>query len=381
MRECSVCGREFERYESLNPIYISKVQEQGRKSKPELLNPLEYSCPYCYAVDRDRMMVLFLKKLREFYLNRAPLIKVLEIAPSDAIKKYLYTNWGESLLYTADLYMDKVDYKVDIQKMDCINDEAFDIIVCSHVLEHIRDDRMAMKELHRVLNRSGVGIIIVPLNLYQEKTDEEWGLTPEENWKRFGQGDHVRSYNKQDFVRRLKDSGFGVHELDASYFSKEEFYQNALIDTSTLYLVYKDFELYSERDKVIKSFGKVHNIFWHNIKENVKGEANYWIDKCKIENGCLNIWGWAYFTSADSQKTRMKILLKDDKEKKFYGSDLIARDDIQNVFGDAEKNYLYSGVDVSVELNAFNCVFLKAELLLFNENSICEIPLNIEVDS
>jgi SAM-dependent methyltransferase len=51
---------------------------------------------------------------------------------------------------TADLFMEGVDHKVDIQHLP-FKDEIYDVIFASHVLEHIRDDRQAISEIRRVL--------------------------------------------------------------------------------------------------------------------------------------------------------------------------------------------------------------------------------------
>ncbi len=40
---------------------------------------------------------------------------------------------------------------------------TFDVILCSHVLEHVLDDGKAMRELYRVLKPGGWGIIQVPI--------------------------------------------------------------------------------------------------------------------------------------------------------------------------------------------------------------------------
>ena len=53
-------------------------------------------------------------------------------------------------LISVDLYSPIVDVKADICELP-FNDEAFDVIFCNHVLEHIVDDRKAMQELYRVM--------------------------------------------------------------------------------------------------------------------------------------------------------------------------------------------------------------------------------------
>ena len=83
-------------------------------------------------------------------------------------------------------------------------DNYFDVIICNHVLEHITDDRKAIKELYRVLNSSGIAILNVPikksLNMTMEKAEYN---TPELREKYYGQADHVRFYGN-DYIQRLE---------------------------------------------------------------------------------------------------------------------------------------------------------------------------------
>ena len=64
MRKCAVCGKEFDKYVPIDRKYIDLPKQYGRtrETRSELLNREEYSCPYCYTPDRDRMIVLFLKR-------------------------------------------------------------------------------------------------------------------------------------------------------------------------------------------------------------------------------------------------------------------------------------------------------------------------------
>lgn len=93
-------------------------------------------------------------------------------------------------------------------------DERFDLIICSHVLEHIPNDRIAIRELFRVLKPRGTAILQVPISTTLEQTIEDPSLTdPRERALRFGQNDHVRIYGA-DFPTRLRDGGFSVYKFD-----------------------------------------------------------------------------------------------------------------------------------------------------------------------
>ncbi len=355
MRKCAVCRTLFEAFDPIEQKYIDLPIKHGRveQIRPELLNKDEYSCPYCYSADRDRMIIMFINMLHQKVKAG---IDFLEIAPSGALQRYLYKYWGESNLYTADLYMDDVDYSIDIQDMKSLGDRRFDFIVCSHVLEHVQDDRKAMRELNRVLAHNGLGIIIVPMDLNRTKTDEAWGLSKEENIRRFGQEDHVRCYCKEDFILRLKESGFGVWELDKSFFTEQDFNDNALTDTSALYLVYKNKDQYLNRNQIICQFNEIYQ-YKHQHYVTPSGECNYWIDVCDVYKDSLRIWGWFYINELNSKETRFKVMLLGESKKYVWGFKARRREDIQEKFGGAEHNYLFSGIDFLMPISEFDEIY------------------------
>ena len=88
--------------------------------------------------------------------------------------------------------------------------EPVDVVLCSHVLEHIPDDRQAMRELRRVLKPDGWALLQVPIDRKRAVTFEDPSVTdPAERARLFGQHDHVRWYG-QDYPARLRECGFDV---------------------------------------------------------------------------------------------------------------------------------------------------------------------------
>jgi len=86
--------------------------------------------------------------------------------------------------------------------------EYFDVIICNDVLEHVQNDKLAMREFFRVLKSNGWAILLVPV--YNGKTSEDPTITdPAQRLVYFGQSDHVRKYG-QDYVERLQEAGFNV---------------------------------------------------------------------------------------------------------------------------------------------------------------------------
>lgn len=233
---CNVCGKEV--YYLPLPAYYEqqRLKYGGKKTVPETLNCQKYICPECEAVDRDRMIIGYMQKSGVLQAGK----KVLQLAPAKSIDAYIRKYLQSDTYDTADLFMEGVTYQSDIQNMVEIVDETYDLWICSHVLEHVADDKKALRELWRILKPDGCGILLVPLDLAREETDEEWGCSEAENWRRFGQGDHVRAYAKKDFIARVKECGFDLECIGKEYFGDVFFKNCGLTDTSTLYIVRKN---------------------------------------------------------------------------------------------------------------------------------------------
>lgn len=237
--KCICCGEEVY-YRPLPKIYERNLQKYGANQfEFETLNSQEYICPCCNGSDRDRLIVAFLEKIG---LSAKKEGKILQFAPSNAIEHWIVANCESLTYHSTDKYMEGVTFQADIQKMDSVEDGYYDYIICSHVLEHVEKDDLAMKELYRILSEDGTGILLVPICLNADAIDEEWGLSEEENWRRFGQNDHCRLYNKDGFLARLKAAGFYVRQLDKEYFGEEVYRQCGLQDSSVLYVLSKEEE-------------------------------------------------------------------------------------------------------------------------------------------
>jgi SAM-dependent methyltransferase len=131
---------------------------------------------------------------------------LLHFAPEPAISARLAQLPG--LAYTtADLHDPAAMVKADITDLP-FPDASYDVIFCSHVLEHITDDRKAMRECRRVLKPGGYAVIMVPITV--ASTMEDPSITdPAERERVYGQWDHVRRYGP-DVADRLREAGFNV---------------------------------------------------------------------------------------------------------------------------------------------------------------------------
>jgi SAM-dependent methyltransferase len=137
---------------------------------------------------------------------------MLHVAPESCFESRFKERLGAGYL-TADLFSPLAMVKMDITDIQ-YPDQTFDVIYCSHALEHVVDDRKAMREFFRVLKNDGWAILLVPIT--SEKTFEDSSIVdPKERQKAFGQEDHVRRYGP-DYVERLRDAGFTVEITRAS---------------------------------------------------------------------------------------------------------------------------------------------------------------------
>jgi SAM-dependent methyltransferase len=93
-------------------------------------------------------------------------------------------------------------------------DRSFDVVIASHVLEHVADDRAALREVRRVLRSDGRALLLVPVHGGLAATLEDPAFdTPELRLANYGQSDHVRLYGR-DFARRVSATGFTVEEIN-----------------------------------------------------------------------------------------------------------------------------------------------------------------------
>ena len=170
----------------------------------------------CGAVERHRLTWRYFEMMTDLFDGRPK--RMLHIAPEPFFEKPLRKRLGAGYL-TADLYNPRAMVKMDITDIQYPN-QTFDVVYCSHVLEHVPDDRRAIREFHRVLKEQGWALLLVPITT--DRTFEDPSVTdPAKRLELFGQQDHVRRYGP-DFVGRLEEAGFDVNVVNPKDFLREE---------------------------------------------------------------------------------------------------------------------------------------------------------------
>jgi len=164
-------------------------------------------CPVCRSLERHRLIWLCLKNRTRLFTDE---MSLLHFAPAETLRKRFRSMPNLSYV-TADLAGGNAMLRMDITDI-WFRDNIFDMILCSHVLEHVEDDRKAMSEMFRVLKPGGLLVVLVPIKV--EQTFEDASVTsPRQRKRLFGQADHVRRYGP-DIADRLQEAGFDVEALD-----------------------------------------------------------------------------------------------------------------------------------------------------------------------
>jgi SAM-dependent methyltransferase len=211
---CPICGGRFDRF-------------KDAWNRPGAL------CWRCGSHERHRAQWLLLQRRRELLQTRS----LLHFAPEWCLRRRLEPLARErGLRYlTADLDPTGVDRSLDLMGLD-LPDDAFEAVICSHVLEHVPDDAVAMRELRRVTAPGGWCLVMVPLDLGREHTYEDPSIvTPEDRLRAFWQPDHVRLF-APDIVDRLTAAGFTVETVRPEEFGAEAVARARLLPADWLFL-------------------------------------------------------------------------------------------------------------------------------------------------
>jgi phosphoglycolate phosphatase len=185
----------------------------GSTSFGQMRNRPMVRCNGCRSLERTRLLFLFLTRERPDMKG----LKVLHFAPEISLARALSAR-GAALdlcdLFPEvfpDLAVRRFDLAADLGTLP---DGGYDLVIHSHVLEHIPSDPVAtVNTLTRKLAPGGLQAFCVPIVRGYYREDTSPALSAEERVQRFGQGDHLRVFGQRDFRVRFLDAipGATVH--------------------------------------------------------------------------------------------------------------------------------------------------------------------------
>ncbi|CEG11024.1 hypothetical protein MSIBF_A10009 [groundwater metagenome] len=164
---------------------------------------------FAFGVQQKKKTIKYiLKKLKIPLKNK----KVLDIGFGSGDMLFIFDNscelYGieisENAVERCSIKAKKLGYKHDFRVVDLsiklpLWKEKFDVIICSHVLEHIPNDKDIIKWIAEHLSNSGIAIIAVPIN--EKKISQE-----EDNENEL----HYREYTPMEFNNKLNNQNLEV---------------------------------------------------------------------------------------------------------------------------------------------------------------------------
>ena len=207
---CPICDRSFR-----------KFRHAGRNAhrRPNAV------CPQCAGRERDRLMYVFLQRSAKL-LNQPKTL--LHIAPESCLVAPL-KRLVAARYVTGDLFRADVDLRFDIEHLPFRND-SFDAVYCSHVLQAVCNDDVALREIHRVMTPRAWAILNVPAR--GEKT-----IDYRQGGEADAPPDFVRLYGSE-FSTKLEEAGFKVHIITPSQVLAKSEQESMFVSEETAGAIY-----------------------------------------------------------------------------------------------------------------------------------------------
>jgi len=219
---CNCCGAVYSRFIPDHPVAENNT---AIKANHVIAGYGEnILCPACLSTARERLIIAVLNN--DIKLSGK---KILHLSPEKNLYNFIKVN---NEVITADiqpLWYKKIDsaIKAEDATQFSFNDHSFDVVIANHIMEHIPNDRKALAEIYRVLKPGGRAILQVPYSTTIAYTIEDPGINdPQQQSALFGQKDHVRIYQLNDYIHRLQAGGFTV--AVTTYEELSAYYKNAI---------------------------------------------------------------------------------------------------------------------------------------------------------
>lgn len=220
--KCNCCGAAYRKFV---PDYPSAENANAINANEVIAGYGEnILCPACLSTARERLLIGLLKDKIKISGK-----KILHFSPEKNIYNLIKQN---NVVVAADiepLLYKIIDAKIKGEDATSLSfaDNTFDAVIGNHIMEHIPNDAKAMAEIYRVLKPGGRAILQVPYSVKIASTTETPEINdPQKQSAWYGQRDHVRIYQLEDYVKRLQKAGFKVEVID--YNNLNAYYKNAI---------------------------------------------------------------------------------------------------------------------------------------------------------
>jgi predicted SAM-dependent methyltransferase len=178
----------------------------------------EGKCPTCRSLPRTRLIPF---SVEHFVLPKNS-VALLHVAPNKPEYDYINGTFKNTQYDRMDiLKRDHTNLVLDLTKTN-LPSNSYDIIILWHVLEHIPQDTIAIKEMYRILKSDGKILMSVPIYpVGNQITFEDDKIDRSEYLKVHGHHDHCRSCGL-DYYKRFENLGFKTSILKVDELPLEE---------------------------------------------------------------------------------------------------------------------------------------------------------------
>ncbi len=218
-RRCNICGHRLGWF---------LPYRGGWKSAPSLIRTLDiigsdldnFQCPWCGSTDRERHLVMYMGVSGLF--DALPGMSILHFAPERHLSRLIVAA-GPARYIKCDLFPNSAEVeRVNIQAIP-YPDNAFDLVIANHVLEHVKEDARALEEVWRILKPGGHAILQTPFSAKLHETWSDAGIDDDlTRLQAYGQEDHVRLFGRTifdhfkavGFLSRVRQHREALEEFD-----------------------------------------------------------------------------------------------------------------------------------------------------------------------
>ena len=197
-RHCPVCGARTRTF-----------RVHGNPPAPDAV------CHVCSSKAPHRLAGLFFRQFQSQLFASGQ--QCVHVAPEPGLSRQLAQQCQQSrMTYRPGGFGDHYPEYFDITSLS-LADQSVRLFYCCHVLNMLVDDRIALREVHRVLASDGVAVIQVPAFSTEPTTIECLGCD-DDRMRTFGDPLMYRCYTDADYRSRLQDTGFHVESFHADSF-------------------------------------------------------------------------------------------------------------------------------------------------------------------
>lgn len=213
---CNCCGHGFR-----------KFLPKGNIPRPNS------ECPLCGSLERNRLLLFYLQNETEVFSKK---LRILHFSPERCIS--LHLKKADIEYFDGDINPAVASRVIDITAIP-FPAGFFDLIICSHVLGHVPDEEKAIAELHRVVKKGGMALLLTLLDTKNERTFEDAGIkTPAGKLANYGEPDLCRLHG-MDFAGRIRAAGFQVTAVDYRKNFNAQVQQRYSLGDGTRELIFK----------------------------------------------------------------------------------------------------------------------------------------------